>query len=50
MGDVRAEGKEGGRAGLVGVGVKVGAVNLISQRRLQFASPFNYYFFITDTN
>lgn len=37
--------KEGGRSAvLIREGVKVGIVNLISQQKLQCASPFNYYF------
>lgn len=45
-GDVRAEETGGRRGDLVRVGVKVGSVNLISRQKLQFASPFNYYFLL----
>jgi hypothetical protein len=45
-GDVLAEETGGRRGDGVPDGVEVGSVNLISQGKLQFASPFNYYFLL----
>lgn len=45
-GVVPAEEPEGRRKDPTRAGVKVGSVNLISPQKLQFASPFNYYFLL----
>ena len=46
VGNVSAEEIEGGGEDIICDGVKVGRVYLISRQKLQFASPFNYYFLL----